>query len=73
MDTISNQLKGTPVHALEILPAQVAPKMLDRVHAINADLPIVGGGLIQTMKEVEELLAAGLSAVSTSKPEMWIR
>lgn len=73
MDTISNQLKNTPVHALEILPAQVAPKMLDRVHTINPDLPVVGGGLIQTMKEVEELLAAGLSAISTSKPEMWIR
>lgn len=73
MDTISNQLKNTPVHALEILPAQVAPKMLGRVRAINPDLPVVGGGLIQTMKEVEELLAAGLSAISTSKPEMWIR
>jgi glycerol uptake operon antiterminator len=73
MDTITNQLRNTPVHALEVLPAQVAPKMLERVHAINADLPVVGGGLIQTMKEVEELLAAGLSAISTSKPEMWIR
>lgn len=73
MDTISNQLKNTPVHALEILPAQVAPKMLGRVRAISADLPVVGGGLIQTMKEVEDLLAAGLSAVSTSKPEMWIK
>jgi len=73
MDTISNQLKNSPVHALEILPAMVAPKMLDRVHAVSPDLPVVGGGLIQTMKEVEELLAAGLSAVSTSHPEMWIK
>jgi glycerol uptake operon antiterminator len=73
MDTISNQLKNTPVHALEILPAQVAPKMLDRVRALSVDLPIVGGGLIQTMKEVEDLLAAGLSAISTSNPQMWIR
>ncbi|MGD1106637.1 MAG: glycerol-3-phosphate responsive antiterminator, partial [Terracidiphilus sp.] len=31
MDTISNQIKNTPVHALEILPALVAPKMLSRV------------------------------------------
>lgn len=73
METIGNQLKNTPVHALEILPALVAPKMLERVRAISADLPVVGGGLIQTMKEVEELLAAGLSAVSVSRPEMWIR
>lgn len=73
MDTISNQLKNTPVHALEILPALVAPKMLARVRAISADLPVVGGGLIQTMKEVEDLLAQGLSAISTSNPQMWIR
>jgi glycerol uptake operon antiterminator len=73
MDTISNQLKNTPVHALEILPALVAPKMLSRVRAISPDLPVVGGGLIETMKEVEELLAQGLSAVSTSNPVMWLR
>jgi glycerol uptake operon antiterminator len=73
MDTISNQLRNTPVHALEILPALVAPKMLARVRAISADLPVVGGGLIETMKEVEELLKQGLSAVSTSNPVMWIK
>ncbi len=73
MDTISNQLKNSPVHALEILPAMVAPKMLERVRAISPDLPVVGGGLIQNMKEVEALLAQGLSAVSTSHPEMWIK
>jgi glycerol uptake operon antiterminator len=73
MDTISNQLKNTPVHALEILPALVAPKMLPRVRAISADLPVVGGGLIQTMKEVEDLLAQGLNAISTSNPQMWIQ
>ena len=73
METISNQLRNTPVHALEILPALVAPKMLDRVRAINADLPVVGGGLISNMKEVESLLAQGLSAGSTSHPEMWIK
>ena len=73
MDTISNQLRNTPVHALEILPAMVAPKMLARVRAISADLPVVGGGLIETMKEVEELLKQGLSAVSTSNPVMWLR
>ncbi|MGC9224533.1 MAG: glycerol-3-phosphate responsive antiterminator [Terracidiphilus sp.] len=73
MDTITNQLRNTPVHALEILPALVAPKMVDRVRAISADLPIVGGGLISNMKEVESLLAQGLSAVSTSNLEMWIK
>ena len=73
MDTITNQLKNTPVHALEILPALVAPKILDRVKSLGLDLPVVGGGLIQTMKEVEGLLEQGLSAISTSNIGMWIR
>jgi glycerol uptake operon antiterminator len=73
MDAIGNQLKNSPVHALEVLPALVAPKILDRVQSLGLDLPVVGGGLIQTMKEVEALLAQGLSAVSTSNVEMWIK
>jgi glycerol uptake operon antiterminator len=73
MDTITNQLKNTPVDALEVLPALVAPKIIGRVRSISPELPVVGGGLIETLKEVEELLAQGLSAVSSSKPAMWIR
>jgi len=73
MDTITNQLKNTPVDALEVLPALVAPKIIDRVRSISPELPVVGGGLIQTLKEVEDLLAQGLSAVSSSNPQMWIR
>jgi glycerol uptake operon antiterminator len=72
MDAIANQLKNSPVDALEVLPALVAPKILERVRAISQELPVLGGGLIQTMKEVEELLAQGLSAVSSSNPRMWI-
>ncbi len=73
MDTITNQLKNTPVDALEVLPAMAAPKILERVRMISQELPVVGGGLIQTMKEVEDLLAQGLSSVSCSNPQMWIR
>jgi glycerol-3-phosphate responsive antiterminator len=43
------------------------------VRVVSPDLPVVGGGLIQTMKEVEDLLSQGLSAVSVSNPQMWIR
>ena len=73
MDTITNQLRNTPVHALEILPALVAPMMIERVRTVSADLPVVGGGLISSMKQVESLLQQGLSAISTSHPQMWIK
>ena len=71
-NTITNQLKNTPVDALEVLPAPVAPKLLDSVRAISLDIPVVGGGLIWTLKEAEDLLAQGLDAVSISNPQMWI-
>lgn len=72
MITITGQLKNTPVDALEVLPALAAPKIVERVRSISPELPVVGGGLIQTLKEAEELLAQGLSAVSSSNPQMWI-
>jgi glycerol uptake operon antiterminator len=70
--TITNQLKNSPVDALEVLPAPVAPKLLESVRAISPDIPVVGGGLIWTMKEAEDLLSQGLDAVSISNPQMWI-
>lgn len=72
MEAICNQIRNSNVSALEILPAPVAPRMVARVRAISEDLPLVGGGLIDTLKEVEDLLAKGLSAVSTSNQPMWL-
>lgn len=71
-NTITNQLKNSPVDALEVLPAPVAPKLLESVRAISPDIPVVGGGLIWTMKEAEDLLSQGLDAVSISNPQMWL-
>jgi len=71
-NTITSQLKNTPVDALEVLPAPVAPKLLDSVRAISLDIPVVGGGLIWTLKEAEDLLLQGLDAVSVSDPQLWI-
>jgi glycerol uptake operon antiterminator len=73
MDNISSQLKNTVSDAIEIMPAIVAPLMLERVRGISAEISVVGGGLVLTLKEAEELLLRGLDAVSISNPEMWIR
>lgn len=72
MEMISTQLKNTPVDALEVLPAMVAPKMLDRIRAISPETAVMGGGLISTMMEIENLLLQGLAAVSIGDPQMWI-
>ena len=71
-ETITAQLRSTPVDALEVLPAMVAPRLLDRVRGASPDTVVTGGGLIGSMKEVEDLLLQGLAAVSIGNPEMWI-
>ena len=72
METISAQLKNTQVDALEVLPALVAPRMVDRVRTLSPDTAVMGGGLISTMKEIQDLLLQGLAAVSIGDPQMWL-
>lgn len=72
LDSFCHQLKNSSVDALEVLPALAVPKLMERLKSVAADLPLVGGGLITTLREAQDLLAQGLAAVSTSSPDLWI-
>lgn len=72
MENICHQMKNSPVDALEVLPAVAAPKLVQRINAIAGEIALVGGGLISSMREVEDLLGQGLTAVSISDPQLWI-
>ena len=72
MENISHQMRCHPVDALEVLPAVAAPKLAKRINADLPDIPLVGGGLIDSMREVEDLLGRGLAAVSISDPQLWV-
>jgi glycerol uptake operon antiterminator len=72
MDNICNQIRNSSVDALEVLPAIAAPKLANRVKALSVETALVGGGLISSLREVEDLLAQGLLAVSVSDPQLWI-
>jgi glycerol uptake operon antiterminator len=72
MDSIANQLKSTVADALEVLPAIAAPRLVDSIRALRPEMPLVGGGLIQSMREIEDLLAQGLTSVSVSNTQLWI-
>lgn len=54
---------------VEILPG-LMPKIISRAKA-DFSVPIISGGLITTQTEVEEAIAAGASAVSTTAYELW--
>ena len=58
--------------AMEVLPAMAATKAIRQVHAVFPELPIIGGGLIETVREIEQLLDAGVRSVSVSDSRMWL-
>ncbi|MEO6803541.1 MAG: glycerol-3-phosphate responsive antiterminator [Granulicella sp.] len=57
---------------MEVLPAMAAPKVARRLHREYPNLAIIGGGLIETVREIEELLKAGVRSVSVSDPRLWL-
>jgi len=73
MESVANQLKSTAADAIEALPAIAAPRLVATLKSIRPDMPLVGGGLIQSMREIEDLLAQGLCSVSVSNTQLWIR
>ncbi|HVI49721.1 MAG TPA: glycerol-3-phosphate responsive antiterminator [Candidatus Sulfotelmatobacter sp.] len=72
IENICHQLKNSSVDALEVLPAVAVPKLVDRLKSVSADMPLVGGGLISSLREAQDLLGQGLVAVSASDPHLWI-
>ncbi len=57
---------------IEILPAVVAPKVIARIRPQFPGIHIVGGGLIESVREIEMLFAAGVGSVTTSDVRLWI-
>jgi glycerol uptake operon antiterminator len=58
--------------AIEVLPAVVAPKMVARLRETYPDLPVIAGGLVQTLRELEDLVHQGAAAVSVSESSLWV-
>lgn len=58
--------------AVEVLPAPVAPRVLPQLRTPHPSLLVIAGGLITTMKEIDELVGAGIDAVSVSDPRLWL-
>ncbi len=61
-------IKNNNPDAIEILPGVAAPYFIENV---ESSCPVIGGGLIRTREEIEELVEKGLFAVSTSQQELW--
>lgn len=58
--------------AVEVLPAMVAPRVGPQFREVHPGLTIVAGGLIESVKEIEDILASGVNAISTSNSRLWL-
>ena len=58
--------------ALEIMPAIAAPHILPRLRQMYPLLPVIAGGLITTLREIEDLFQQGINSVSVSDYRLWI-
>jgi len=56
--------------AIEILPGSVPASAVQEL-ILKTGLPILAGGLIRTKEDVDHAIAGGISAVSTSRQDLW--
>lgn len=62
-------IQKTAPDFVEVLPG-VLPGMIKEIKG-RVGVPVIAGGLIRSNDEVEQALASGASAVSTSRSELW--
>ena len=58
--------------AIELLPAIAAPLVVNRIREAHPALHVIAGGLVSDLKQVEQLMNAGIDAVSLSDPQLWV-
>lgn len=72
LDSALHSLDQFLPDALEVMPGIVAPHILPRLRQHYPDLPVIAGGLISTLREIECLIQQGISSVSVSDRRLWI-
>lgn len=69
LGTSVESIKISKPDIIEIMPGVVTKKIKE--FADKANVPIIAGGLIETMEEVRTALEAGATVVSTGEAELW--
>lgn len=69
VDNITETLKSSGADMIEIMPGVVA-KVIAGLSA-KVDVPVIAGGLIDSLTEINCAFRSGASAVSVSRKELW--
>lgn len=65
-----NLVRSFKPDAIEILPGSVPASVVKKI-VDETGLPVLAGGLIRTQEDVAHAIERGISAVSTSRQELW--
>ncbi|WP_088808918.1 MULTISPECIES: glycerol-3-phosphate responsive antiterminator [Listeria] len=57
--------------AIELLPG-ILPEQIANMHE-KLQIPIIAGGLIERQSQIDAVLAAGATAITTSNKELWTK
>ncbi len=68
-ETTIKTVKSFQPDMIEIMPA-VIPRVITRI-CEKVSVPVIGGGLVVTKKDVIDVLKCGAIGVSTGKQELW--
>lgn len=69
LGTSVDSIKISKPDIIEIMPGVVTKKIKE--FADKASMPIIAGGLVETVEEVRAALQAGADVVSTGEAELW--
>lgn len=67
--SIKKQIATCPADAVEVLPGVI----LDVIKALSdvASIPLIAGGFVNTVQDINNALSAGASGISTSDINLW--
>jgi glycerol uptake operon antiterminator len=62
----------TRLDAIEVLPAIVAPYLVRELNREHSTLPVIAGGLVQSLRQIQDLIDQGVNSVSVGNPDYWL-
>jgi len=67
----ANILRNNNFDAIEVLPAECGIQEIERLTEMNDKHNYIAGGFIRDKKMIREIFDVGISAVTTSKVDLW--
>lgn len=65
-----NVVNKSKPDAIEVLPGLILPKIMDKIRP-RTSVPVIAGGLITTLQEIQEILSSGAIGISTTRRRLF--